>query len=99
MVFALQLLIAIGSLPYFNIIGKYYFYVSALLWIIGNILFKRYITNRRILISGITALLVAIPFSIIQIENIADIVGFAAYLFFLTYLVRQVVIDKKDLES
>lgn len=99
LVFTLQLLVAMGSLPYLNIIGKYYFYVAGILWVISVILFKEYITNKRILVLGLIALFVAIPFALIQIENVADIMGFAAFLFLLTFLIRQIFIERKDLSN
>lgn len=97
LVFAFQLLSFFNTLPYFNIIDKYYYYVFAILWILSNFLFKKYITNRRILISGISMFILAIPVSIIELEFINDILGFAAFVLIFTYVVRQVFVEREYL--
>lgn len=97
LVFTLQLLIAMGTLPYFNIIGKYYFYVAGALWILANFLFKIHITNRRILIAGFIMFVLAIIPAIFQLNYISDIFGFGAYLFLITYILKQIFIERDKL--
>lgn len=99
LVFTLQLLSFVSSLPYFNLISKYYYYVFALLWIFSNFLFKKYITNDKILIIGIAMFFLAIPPSIIEFDDLADTLGFAAFIFLFTYVIRQVFIERKNLHE
>lgn len=99
LVFALQLLIAIGALPYFNIINRYYYYVAGLLWIIANILFKKQLTNRKILIVGILMFFFAIPFVILDFSSVASAFGFAAFLILFTYIVRELFAQRDNLNK
>ena len=98
LVFTFQLLSFFNTLPYFNIINKYYYYVFAILWVFSNFLFKKYITNKRILISGIGMLILAIPTSLLELEFLNDVLGFAAFLLIFTYVVRQVFSERKLLK-
>lgn len=99
LVFALQLLSFISTLPYFNLIGKYYFYVAGLLWVFSNFLFKQYIRNDRILKAAIIAFIIDIPIAMLELNDFSDTIGFAAFLLLLTYVLRQVFIGKKELEA
>jgi len=98
MVFIFQLLMFFGTLPYFNIINKYYYYVFGLLWIISNLIFKQQISNRRILVGGISMFVFAIPIVLLGLDYFADILGFAAFLLLFTYLLRQIFIDRQLLQ-
>lgn len=99
LVFTYQLLVAIGSLPYFNLITKYYYYVFGFLWILSNFLFKQYITNKRILVIGIIMFILAIPTVVIELEFLSDFLGFAAFIFLFTYVIRQLVSGRADLRE
>lgn len=99
LVFTFQLLSSLNTLPYFNIINRYYYYVFAILWVFSNFLFKKYITSRRILISGIFMFILAIPTSIIGMEFINDVLGFAAFILILTYLLREIIIKREYLRQ
>lgn len=91
LVFIAQLLVGMGGWPYINIISKYYFYVFATLWILSNFLFKKYITNEGILITGIIMFVLAIPFVILELDFFSDIFGFAAFVSLFTYVARKIV--------
>lgn len=97
LVFLLQLLLAIGNLPRFNVIDKYYVYVIGIVWIVANILFKIHITNNRILILGLIMFLLAIPPTVLQFGVISDWLGFGAFLLLCTYIIRQIVIERKKI--
>ena len=99
LVFTLQLLSYMSSLPYFNLISKYYYYVFGLLWIFSNFLFKKYITNDKILIIGIAMFFLAIPPSIIEFEPVADTLGFVAFIFLFTYVIRKVFAERESLQE
>lgn len=99
LVFTLQLLSFTSNLPYFNLVNKYYYYVFALLWIFSNFLFKRYITNRLILIFGIAMFFLAIPPALIELEFLTDIFGFAAFVLLFTYIARQIFVERKNLRN
>lgn len=94
LVFTAQLLVAMGGWPYLNIISKYYFYAFATLWILSNFLFKKHITNRGILITGIVMFILAIPTVILELNFLSDIFGFAAFVFLSTYVVREIVAQR-----
>lgn len=94
MVFVFQLLIYMGTLPYLNIIGKYYYYVFASLWLLANFLFKKYITNKKIFIAGMIMFLVAIPFTLLEMDAVSDSLGFAAFIFIFTFIIRQIIIER-----
>lgn len=94
LVFVFQLLISLNALPYFNIINQYYYYVTALLWVILNILFKEYITNKKILQMGIMSFIFAIPFVIFGLTPISEAFGFFAFLLLFTYVVREIVTSR-----
>lgn len=98
LVFTFQFLSFLNTLPYFNIINKYYYYVVALLWIFANFLFKEYITNRRILISGIIMFIIAIIPVMFEQNEPSDILGFVAFILIFTYVVREIV-DQRDILS
>jgi hypothetical protein len=98
LVFTFQLLVFFGTLPYINIIGKYYYYVFGLLWIFSNFLFKQYLTNKKILIFGILMFFLAIPVAILDLNSFADAIGFAAFLLLITYILRQIFIDRSSLK-
>lgn len=99
LVFALQLLSFISTLPYFNLIGKYYFYVAALLWIFSNFLFKQYIRSDRILRAALIIFILDIPIAMLELEEFSDTLGFAAFLLLLTYVSRQIFVWRKELEA
>lgn len=94
LVFTAQLLIAMGGWPYLNIISKYYFYAFATLWILSNFLFRKYITNRGILIMGIIMFVLAIPTTILELAFLSDVFGFVAFVFLFTYVVREIVAQR-----
>jgi len=89
----------LNTLPYFNIIDKYYYYIAAILWILANLLLREYITNKRTLIFGIAMFILAIPFTVIELEFASDVLGFAAYVFILTYVIRQLIIERVSLHE
>lgn len=89
-VFVFQLLVFLNALPYFNIINQYYYYVTAFIWILLNILFKEYITNKKILVIGIVSFIFAIPFVILDLGPISEAFGFFAFLLLFTYVVREI---------
>lgn len=99
LVFTFQLLSFFNTLPYFNIINKYYYYVFAILWILSNFLFKKYITNKRILITGVNMFIIAVPMAIIEVDFLSDILGFVAFILILTYVLRQVFSERKVLRE
>lgn len=96
LVFISQLLLSLNALPYFNIINKYYYYVTAVIWVLLNILFKEYITNKKILAIGIMSFIFAVPFVILDLSPISEALGFFAFLLLFTYLVRE-IFTQKDL--
>lgn len=99
LVFTYQLLSFLNTLPYINIINKYYYYVFALLWVFANFLFKKTITNRRILISGIMMFVIAIIPVILEQDYAGDILGFVAYLFIFSYVIRQLISERTELSQ
>lgn len=96
LVFISQLLVSLNALPYFNIINKYYYYVTAVIWVLLNILFKEYITNKKILVIGIMSFIFAVPFVILDLGPISEALGFFAFLLLFTYVVRE-IFSQKDL--
>lgn len=97
LVFIAGVLFIAGRLPYINIISHYYFYAFALVWIIAIFLFKLQITMRMVLFGGLGAFVVAIPLVILYLDSLADIVGFVAYLLLLTYIIREIVVQREKL--
>lgn len=97
LIFTFQLLSLIGVLPYFNLIAKYQFYVAGLLWILSNILFRKYISNDRILKLAILIFIIDVPLIILDLESINAILGFAAFVLLFTYICRQIFLERKDL--
>lgn len=97
LVFISQLLIAMGGWPYLNIISKYYFYAFAIVWILSNFLFKKYITNKGILIMGISMFILAIPVVILELNFLSDVLGFAAFVFLSTYVVREIIYQRDSI--
>lgn len=98
LVFSFQLFLIFNSLPYFNLLSRYYYYVFGILWLFSLLLFKKYITNKFILISAITMFILAIPISIVEFELFNDILGFVAFLLILTYILRQIVLERENLK-
>jgi hypothetical protein len=98
-VFILQLLAYFHTLPYINLIAKYYYYVAAVIWILINVLFKIHITNKKILIVGLAMFVLGIPASLFDIEFINDNLGFVAFLFIFTYIIRQFFLERKSLKA
>lgn len=99
LVFLYQLLAAAGNFPYVNLISKYYFYVFGFLWILSNFLFKKYVTNRRILLLAFLAFFLSIPTVLLGLAFLSDVLGFAAYVFLFTYVIKQVLIERTHLRQ
>lgn len=99
LVFVLQLLVSLNALPYFNIINKYYYYVTAFIWVLLNILFKEYITNKKILTIGIITFIIAIPFVVLSLDPISEMFGFLAFLLLFTYVIREIFTQKNLLRN
>jgi len=43
--------------------------------------------------------ILAIPFTVIELEFASDVLGFAAYVFILTYVIRQLIIERVSLHE
>lgn len=99
LVIVIQLLLSLNALPYFNIIDKYYYYVTALIWVLLNILFRQYITNKKILAIGIIAFVTAVPFTILGLDTISETLGFLAFLLLFTYLLREIYTQRDILRG
>lgn len=99
LVFISQLLISLNALPYFNIISKYYYYATAFIWVLLNILFRRYITNKKILILGITTFIITIPFTVLGLDPISEALGFLAFLLLITYIIREIFTQRNLLRD
>lgn len=97
-VFVLQLLLSLNALPYLNILNQYYYYVTAVVWVLLNILFRDYLTNRKILVIGVVNFIFAIPFTVLGLNLIAESFGFMAFLLLFTYLLREVNYQRKFLK-
>lgn len=99
LVFLYQLLVAAGEFPYVNIISKYYFYVFGFLWILSNFLFRKYITSARILMLAFLMFFLSIPTVLLELDFLSDVLGFSAYVFLLTYVLRQVIVERAILRQ
>ena len=99
LVFTLQLLSFVSNLPYFNLINKYYYYVSGILWVFSNLLFKKYITNRKILIGAMVIFAIAMPIAVVELDFLSDILGFVAFLLLFTYVLRQIFEERQSLRE
>jgi hypothetical protein len=98
LVIVIQILFSLNALPYFNIINKYYYYVTAIIWVLLNVLFKQYITNKKILVLGIVTFVLALPFTILGIDTISENFGFLAFLLLFTYLLREIYNQRNALK-
>lgn len=99
LILVFAVLFFLRPLPYFNIISHYYYFVLAVLWILSNFMFKKLITSKRVLIVGMLLFILVIPAIILKLDKISDSLGFGAFLLILTYVIRQMLDERKDLSS
>ena len=97
--FIFQLFAFFNTLPYFNLIGHYFYFVFGLLWIVFLLLFKKYIRNIFILIGGVSMFILAIPMALFEIEFLTEMFGFIAFLLIGTYVIRQIFFEREQLKK
>lgn len=93
LVFAFQVLVAAGALPYFNLISQYSYYVFTAVWIIAVFLFRKQITSPFILKGIIALLLLGIPTALLGLTNFIDALGFYIFVLIATGVVKKSVED------
>ncbi len=94
LVFSFQVLVAAGALPYFNLIGRYSYYVFTAVWIISVLLFRKQITSSFILKGIIILVLLGIPTALLGFANTADALGFATFVLISTGVVKKMIEDR-----
>lgn len=93
LVFAFQILVAAGALPYFNLVSQYAYYVFTTIWIIAVFLFKKQITSYLILKLIIILFFIGIPISLLGLVNFSDTLGFVIFVFIATGVIKKIVED------
>lgn len=93
LVFAFQLLVAAGALPYFNLISQYSYYVFTTVWIIAVFLFKKQITSRLILKGIIALFLLGIPVALLGLANFSNALGFVVFVLVATGVIKKIIED------
>lgn len=89
----------IKSFPYINIIPNYQFLVIGFILLLGVILLRFSIPNRKI-ISGILFLFVIASFlTIFDIKPILDLIGFVIFILLLLIVGRKMILEKDDLRE
>ncbi len=89
LVFAFQVLVAAGALPYFNLISQYSYYVFTAVWLISVFLFRKQITSTFILKGIIILVLLGIPTALLGFATTADALGFAIFVLIATGVVKK----------
>lgn len=93
LVFAFQVLVAAGALPYFNLVSQYSYYVFTVTWIIAVFLFRKQITSQLILKSIIILFFIGIPISLLGFVNFSDTLGFVIFVLIATGVVKKGIED------
>lgn len=89
----------IKSFPYINIIPNYQFLVIGFILLLGVILLRFSIPNRKI-ISGILFLFViASLLTIFDVKPILDLIGFVIFILLLLIVGRKIILEKDDLRD
>lgn len=93
LVFSFQVLVALGALPYFNLVSQYSYYVFTVTWIIAVFLFRKQITSYLILKSIIALFLISIAISLFGLVNFSDTIGFVIFVFIATGVTKKIIED------
>lgn len=93
LVFAFQILVAAGALPYFNLISQYSYYVFTTVWIIAVFLFKKQITSSLILRGIVVFFLIGIPTAMLRLTKFNDALGFSIFVLIATGAIKKIVED------
>ncbi|MEK7518129.1 MAG: hypothetical protein AAB583_06325 [Patescibacteria group bacterium] len=93
LVFAFQVLVAAGALPYFNLISQYSYYVFTAVWIIAVFLFKKQITSSLILRGIVAFFLIGIPTAMLRLTNFNDFLGFSIFVLIATGVIKKIIED------
>lgn len=93
LVFALQVLVAAGALPYLNLISQYSYYVFTTVWVIAVFLFKKQITISLILKWIIVLFLIGISTALLGLTNFNDALGFAIFVLIATGVIKKSIED------
>ena len=93
LVFAFQVLVAAGALPYFNLIGQYSYYVFTTVWIIAVLEFRKQITTDLILKAIIVLFLIGILTALLGLANFNDALGFSIFVLIATGVVKKSIED------
>lgn len=93
LVFAFQVLVAAGALPYFNLISQYSYYVFTAVWVIAVFLFKKQITSGLILKCIVALFLIGIPTAMLNLTNFNDALGFYIFVLIATGVIKKTVED------
>lgn len=89
LVFAFQILVAAGALPYLNLISQYSYYVFTAVWVIAVFLFKKQITSSLVLKWIIVLFLIGIPTALLGLTNFNDALGFSIFVLIATGVVKK----------
>jgi len=93
LVFAFQILVAAGVLPYLNLISQYSYYVFTTVWIIAVLVFRKQITTHLILKAIIVLFLIGIPTAMLGLANFNDALGFSIFVLVATGVVKKSIED------
>ena len=94
-----NILISMRSLPYFNIINNYEFFVMAILILLAMILFRVIVPSRAIVQLVIGLFFIAIITTIFKIPKASEAIGFAIYVLLSFVVVRLVFQERSFLKK
>lgn len=93
LVFAFQLLVAVGALPYFNLLSQYSYYVFTTVWIIAVFLFRKQLISSLILKAIIALFLIGVFTALLGLNNFNDALGFAIFVLIATGVIKKTIED------
>lgn len=98
---SLQVLLYLHRLPYINLVtnSSFYSYMFVFVWIVSLWIFRSKINSFYILVSALAVFILSVPMTLLGIVKANDALGFIAYVFLFTYIIRKVKTERKILRD
>lgn len=89
----------IQSFPYINIIPNYQFLVIGFTLLLGVVLLRVSVSNKKIILLVLALFCIAIITTIFDIKRISDLIGFIIFVLLTIVTFRQIFQDRRKLKE
>lgn len=87
------------SFPYINLIPNVDFLIVGFTLLFAVVLFRVTIPNKGIILVVLFFFIVAMLVSIVELNDIADMIGFIIYVLLSIMIIRQIFVERKKLKE